>query len=288
MAQFNFPAIGTSWRIDIDQVLSVELEASLLIAIKKRIDIFDQAYSRFRADSLVTKMSKQIGDFTLPSDAKPMLELYRDLYNRTGGLVTPLVGNILADAGYDANYSLVQARELQVAPTWDEVMDYQFPVLTIKKPVLLDFGAVGKGYLVDLVSEVIEGFGIYEYCVDAGGDIFHKGTESIRVGLENPDNTEQVIGVCELGNGSICGSAGHRRAWGKFTHIINPQTLLSPVEVVAVWVTASSALLADALTTCLFFVPAETLLEVCDFDYVLIKKDRSIEKSVGFVGEIFT
>ena len=288
MVQFNFEAIGTSWQIDIIQPLSDEVKSDLLTAIKNRIDLFDQTYSRFRNDSVVTEMSTKTGDFSLPPDAKLMMELYRDLYHRTSGLVTPLVGNLLSDAGYDANYSLTQNKELRAAPVWDEVMDYQFPVLTIKQPVLLDFGAAGKGYLVDLVVKVIEGFGFDEYCVDAGGDIFYKGKQPIKVGLENPNNTDQVIGVCHLAEGSICGSAGHRRAWAEFTHIINPQTLLSPKEISAVWVTANSALVADALATCLFFVPARTLVDAYDFNYVLVRSDNSIERSTGFVGDIFS
>ena len=156
MAQFNFGAIGTTWLIDIYKEFSSAEEAVLLAEIKNRIDIFDKAYSRFRDDSLVIKMSKESGDFVLPDDAEPMLALYYDLYKRTDGLVTPLIGNLISDAGYDAKYSLKQKGELHAPPTWEESMEYKHPVLTIKKPVLLDFGAAGKGCLIDLVAKVLE------------------------------------------------------------------------------------------------------------------------------------
>ncbi len=288
MTQFNFEAIGTKWQISLYQKLDTAKEVELFSYIKNRIELFDKAYSRFRADSLVTKMSRETGDFVLPSDAEPMISLYHDLYIRTNGLVTPLVGNLISDAGYDAQYSLKQKKELETPPAWEEALEYNHPILKIKKPVLLDFGAAGKGYLVDLVGEVLEVNGVFEYCIDAGGDILHKGVKPIRVGLENPKNTEQVIGVYTLGNGSICGSAGTRRAWGKFTHIMNPKTLVSPTEIIAVWVIAKKALVADALATCLFFVPASTLVSAYDFEYVLVRKDRSVEKSDNFSGEVFT
>jgi thiamine biosynthesis lipoprotein len=287
MTQFKFEGIGTSWQIDIYQQLSTTGESGLLSKIKNRIEIFDKTYSRFRDDSLIMKMSKQTGVFLLPADAEPMLSLYDDLYKKTNGLFTPLVGNILSDAGYDAKYSLKQKKELQIAPGWDEVFEYKYPNLNIKKPVILDFGAGGKGYLVDLAAKVLEENGVFEYCIDAGGDILHKNKTSIRVGLENPENTKEVIGVYTLQNGSICGSAGNRRAWGNFTHIINPKTLASPENILAVWVAAETALLADALATCLFFVPAKTLADAYKFEYMTVYSDRSIEKSPNFSSEVF-
>jgi thiamine biosynthesis lipoprotein len=288
MAQFNFEGIGTKWQIDIYQKLTEDEENLLFASVKNRIEIFDKNYSRFRADSLVTKMSEETGIFSLPADAEKIMTLYYDLYKITNGFFTPLVGDILSDAGYDAKYSLKQKKELKNPPTWEEVMKYKHPNLQIKKPAMLDFGAGGKGYLVDLVSKVLEENNIFAYCIDAGGDILHKNKTSIRVGLENPENTEQVVGVYTLQNKSICGSAGNRRAWNNFTHIINPKTLVSPTEIVAVWVIAETGLLADALATCLFFVPAATLTDKYDFEYVLIKKDKSIEKSANFKGEMFT
>lgn len=284
--QFTFEAIGTKWVIDVYSKLEKEKSLDILVKIKARIDFFDVIYSRFREDSMVTQISRQAGNYSFPPDAELMMDLYFDLYKKTDGLVTPLIGNLISDAGYDAKYSLKQKKELEEAPEWEDVIEYNHPILRVKKPVLLDFGAAGKGYLVDLVSKVIEENGCDEYCVDAGGDIFYKNKEILKVGLENPDNIEQVIGVCELKNESICGSAGHRRAWGDFTHIINPKTMTSPKEIKAVWVVAKTALLADALTTCLFFVEPEVLKDY-SFEYVILNADNTVKKSEGWRGEVF-
>ena len=288
MAQFSFEAIGTSWKIDVYGEVEGAKKAELFSRVSDRIESFDKSYSRFRKDSLVTRMSQEAGFFAVPEDARAMLALYRDLYDRTGGYFTPLVGTMLSDAGYDAEYSLKQKRELQAPPAWEDILEYEHPNLTIKEPALLDFGAAGKGYLIDLVAEVIESEGYHAYLIDAGGDILHKGGAGIRVGLENPEDTSQAIGIATLGNGSICGSAGNRRAWGSFNHIMDPKTAASHEGILAVWVTAKTAMLADALATCLFFVDPNTLSDAYDFEYVLIRSDHSIEKSQGFAGEIFT
>ena len=287
MTEFQFPAIGTHWHIQLYKELTTKEEGEILSRIQERIKEFDTAYSRFRSDSLVTRMSQDPGVFELPSDAERMMALYYDLYTITGGLFTPLVGTMIADAGYDAEYSLVQKKALEASPRWEDSISYEHPYLTVKQPVLLDFGAAGKGYLIDIIGELLESLGIEGYCIDAGGDIRHRGLP-IRVGLEDPEDTSRVIGVYSLGKGSLCGSAGNRRAWADFTHIINPVTGVSPRHIAAVWVAADATRVADALATCLFFTDASVLMEEYVFDYCILYSDRSIEKSENFSHEFFT
>jgi thiamine biosynthesis lipoprotein len=284
-ARFEFEAIGTHWIIDIHKELSSEEESSLLSKIQKRIDGFDRAYSRFRADSLVTQMSEIPGEYILPDDGDAMISLYKKMYDATGGLVTPLIGKVLVDAGYDAQYSLEEKTPIVPEP-WEKIMVWENPKLTMLTPTLLDFGAGGKGYLVDIVSEILESEGVLDYCVDAGGDMRQRG-DALRVGLENPNNKEEAIGVINLQNKSLCGSAGNRRVWGKYHHIINPETLTSPQEILAVWVTADSTLLADLCTTGLYFVNPEALLLNFEFEYCILYSDYSIKKSFNFHAEVF-
>jgi FAD:protein FMN transferase len=289
VSTFEFQAIGTGWKIDIKKELSSEEEALLLKEIMDRISVFDIAYSRFREDSLVTKMSKEAGEFVLPEDADKMLTLYKKMFEVTDGLVTPLIGQVLVDAGYDAKYSLVE-RTLTKPRLWSEIMEWNNPKLILKQPALLDFGAGGKGYLVDIVSEILEKHGIRSYCVDASGDMRYRSEEGevLRVGLEHPEKTDEVIGVAKIISQSICGSAGNRRKWGNYHHIINPETLSSPKDILAVWTTASNTLLCDLLTTALFFTPPEKLSEYFDFDYFIMYADYSVNKSVGFEVELFS
>jgi thiamine biosynthesis lipoprotein len=254
--------------------------------IKSRIELFEAAYSRFRADSLVSQIAKEVGEYTMPDDAELLLSTYQDFYTVTNGLFTPFMGQVLVDAGYDATYSLKQTRVLQAPPKWEEVMEYSHPLLQVKKPFLFDFGAAGKGYLIDIVASLIQQQGIKAFCIDAGGDILHRNTAPLEIGLEHPDDTTKVIGVVALHNKSLCGSSGNRRKWQQFHHIINPDSLSSPRNILAVWVIADTTLLADAIATCLFFVQPE-LLHQYTFEYLILHEDYSIEKSTGFAADLY-
>lgn len=287
-AAYRFEAIGTSWQIDIEDDITREQETELLEAIKKRIAVYDAHYSRFRSDSLVANMSQKAGEYTLPEDGKELFDIYKKMYASTGGAVTPLIGQALVDAGYDAQYSL-ETKPMQKTPAWDEIIEYDFPKLILKKPALLDVGAAGKGHLIDIVSQLLQGRGVTSFCVDAGGDIHYQNAanHTLRVGLEHPGDSAQVIGVATILNQSICGSAGNRRAWGEFHHIINPHSLTSPKHILAVWAVAKTTILADALTTALFFTPAQQLKNEYEFEYVIVREDFSVEKSPNFSGELF-
>ncbi len=284
----TFDAIGTSWSINVFETLRQTDSGLLKDAISQRISVFDKAYSRFRSDSWVSEIAKKQGTYTIPPDGEPMFSLYEKLYKLTGGAMTPLIGRAMEEAGYDANYSLVP-KEIHTVPTWEEVVAFSFPKLELKAPVLFDFGAMGKGYLVDIVGGVMEDRGVTNYCIDAGGDILYKTSskKQLEVGLEHPGDKSQVIGVATILNQSICGSAGNRRKWANFHHVIDPHTLTSPKEILATWVVAKTAILADALTTALFFAKPEILIPEFEFDYLVIDEDYQVDKSENFPATLY-
>ncbi|MEY4722618.1 MAG: hypothetical protein RLZZ324_131 [Candidatus Parcubacteria bacterium] len=288
-ARIAFEAIGTHWQIDIDEPLTPERRSGLFDAVRTRIATFDKDYSRFRTDSLVSEMARRTGTYRLPGDAQPMFDLYRRVYDVTGGAFTPLIGQALSDAGYDASYSLTPG-VMREPPRWDDALRYAYPDLEVKLPVLLDFGAAGKGYLIDIVGGVLEEHGVTSYAIDAGQDILFRSSRggALRVGLENPTDVSEVLGVVTLTGGSICGSAGNRRAWATFNHILDPRTLTSPAHIAACWTRASSAMLADAMSTALYFVPPSALEPHFAFEWCILRPDFTVESSPGFGAELFT
>ncbi len=283
----EFQAIGTVWHIDVrhpdkDFVLDV------FAHIRKRIEDFEQTYSRFRNNSLVHHISKKEGVYLLPVDATPMFDMYKRLYDLSSGSMTPLIGQVLHDIGYDATYSLTPKKSIRDVPAWQDVLKYtkSSRTLTVYKPVQLDFGAIGKGYLVDIVKDICEEKGINMFTIDAGRDIYHVG-ETLDIALENPFDTDEAIGVAHITKGSICGSSGNRRSWNVYNHIIDPHSKTSPRHIKAVWVVAETAMIADALTTAVFFTPFEVLKQHFSFEYVIVYEDGSAVISQDFPGTLF-
>lgn len=285
-----FEGIGTAWQIHLFQPVAEHTLEQLKNAVVARVQEFDRNYSRFRDDSLVTQMSRSGEIFALPADAQPLLDLYVEMERLSDGLVTPLIGKTLEEAGYDPEYSLKPGR-LTMPPRWDDAVEYDFPKIRLTRPLLLDVGAAGKGYLVDLVAKLLGEHGVSDFLIDAGGDLFYAnpGGEPMPVGLEDPGAEGEAVGILRLpADKSVCGSAGNRRRWDRFTHIINPKTLRSPDEIEAIWVLADTALLADMLATALFFVPYDKLRKRYTFEYALLHKGYSLSHSRGFPADFFT
>jgi FAD:protein FMN transferase len=284
-AELAFEAIGAPWRITTPDALN----DATADAIFERIEEFDRTYSRFRADSLVTRISREAGRWTFPADAGPLFATYRSLYEATSGAVSPLVGARLENLGYDAEYTLVPRPEPVDVPAWDDVMSWDGTTLTTREPVLVDVGAAGKGYLADLVAGILQDAGIDEYLVDASGDLVQRGDEPVRVALEHPFDPNQAIGICELSNGALCASAPGRRSWAPGIHHIVDATTGNPTHAVAAtWALASSGLAADGLATALFFASAPELSARFHFEYVRMFPDSRVEYSRSFPGELFT
>lgn len=283
--EVTFAAIGTQWRIETPTTISPDLMEQITVLVES----FDATYSRFRADSLVSDINRRPGRFTFPDEAVELFGLYRRLYQATRGAITPLVGSTLEHLGYDADYSLTRrSGPAPTIPSWSETLTVDGGVLTTRRPLLLDFGAAGKGFLVDLVAGLLQTSGIEQFVVDASGDLLHRGRPAERVGLEDPRQAGRVIGVLEVSDQALCASSTARRSWGEgLHHVIDPATGEPVRGVIASWVTCDSCAVADGLATALFLVEPETLRRHFDFGYVRLHEDGRADWSDHLAVDLF-
>ncbi len=279
--KLEFEALGTRWVVERPAGIPPHLEHTIHATLER----IDETWSRFRDDSLVAEMARKAGAYEVPSADGALLQWYHRLYEATDGAVTPLIGQTLADAGYDSQYSLRQKKTIHTTPAWDDRLSLHSNTLEVKKPTLIDVGAAGKGFAIDAVAALLAD----DYTVDAGGDIRLAGhTETI--GLEHPLQPGVVIGTVTVQEGSICGSAGNRRAWGDgaWHHILDPRTSKPAADVLATWAIAPTAMEADGLATALFFVPPERLQGLADFRFVVLYADGSVRHTKHKDIQLFT
>jgi FAD:protein FMN transferase len=293
-AVFELDAIGTQWAIETRDPLSHEVRSR----IRERTEEFDASFSRFRRDSLVSRvaMAAKGGRFWFPNDAVPIFDFYDRLHAATAGAMDPLVGRDLELLGYDADYSLTPAPENGRAeevehgrPSWprDVIRDGNY--IVTRRALVIDVGAVGKGFLVDAIVAILRAAGVVELVVDGSGDLRNAGGSELRVGLEHPSDPERVIGIANLRDRALCASSVNRRAWGDgLHHVLDARTGIPVRDVVATWVVADDASTADGLATALFFIGPDALAPDFRFTYVRMFADGRAERSPEFNGEIFS
>ncbi|MEI6533262.1 MAG: FAD:protein FMN transferase [Candidatus Roizmanbacteria bacterium] len=282
-----FIGIGTHWKIDIWDEISQDIFAYHSDTIQNIVSDFENTYSRFKEDSLLCKLSNTTGVFNVSEECVELLLLYKKYYVLSSGLCTPLIGQHLSEAGYDKDYSF-KSRDLSPLPNFtDAIRIFDDNHIEITISVMIDFGGLGKGYLVDKVSDYLKVQKVKKFCVNAGGDMYYAtdDEEMLRVGLEHPQDATKVIGVVEIRNESICGSSGNRRNWGSFHHIINPAIKESPHNIFATWVRAKKTVDADALNKCLYLGVA--IPDDIECEYLVFDKQKGILTSKNFTGEVY-
>ena len=285
MASWRFEAIGVPWEVATPD----DLPDSLTVAITDRIAHFDATYSRFREDSLVTRISREAGSYEFPSDIAALFDLYLQLYQATAGAITPLVGKALEHWGYDANYRLSPAagNPPRVPPLTD-MLSLEGSILHAVRPVGIDIGAAGKGFLVDEVVGLMQASGLTEGIVDASGDLRHLGGKAERVGLEHPGDPRQVVGVVELHGQSLAASSPNRRSWAPGVHhILDAVTGFPTVGTRATWAITDDCAVADGLATALCVVEPSRLEEYFSFHWVVMDDRGQLRTSAHFPGEVF-
>jgi thiamine biosynthesis lipoprotein len=278
---WRFEAIGTRWEI----VTADRLDAGAREDVMARVDDFDRTWSRFRADSLVSRLAAS-GSAPLPADAAPMLDLYRELAGATGGAVNPLVGDSLARRGYDAGYSFVDRGAMTAPANWEALLTWDGE-LALATSATVDVGALGKGRLVDLVLDVVGSRVRGAVVVDASGDLAVRGGPE-RVGLEHPYDPTRAIGVATVTDAALCASAINRRGWGDGVHHVLDARTGAPVRrIAATWALAGDAMHADAAATALFFDGGAELASDWDVDWVRMTTDGRVEWAPGTEMELF-
>lgn len=302
--------------------------------IEAFIEAYERALSRFREDSLVAAMrrAEHGGSFDFPDWALRLFELYDALAEVTQGAIDACVGEDLIRLGYDASYSFSMQADagehlgaVHGRATWCRDVERHGTTLITKRPVSLDFGACGKGYLVDLLATTI-GPVSPRFVIDAGGDLLVRSPDApIVIGLEDPADPDRAVGTASVASGAFCASAPSRRHWGeaaghRLHHLLNAidghpadqvaaswtyvghaqGAVASPTPVSSgqrggngsaqsdePWTLGTPTALADGLATALFAIPPERLRSRFRFDCAVLTADRHAQASQGFPGTFF-
>lgn len=171
--------------------------------------------------------------------------------------------------------------------------------VTVPEGMMLDFGAVAKGYLADLAAKELEESGAVSGIIDFGGTILpwgkKNGADLWTVGIQDPKNPSSIFGTLSLTETVVSTSGGYERYFisddGRtYIHIIDPKTGY-PVDngVLSVTAVCESGIAADALSTALFVMGEEEAARFYqndtkyDFDFVMLKKDNSLLVTDGLI-----
>jgi thiamine biosynthesis lipoprotein len=103
--------------------------------------------------------------------------------------------------------------------------------------------------------------GVQYFLINGGGDLYVDAPEPVEFALENPFDSTRAVGQTRIKTGALAASSSLKRTWQHrgvhHHHIIDPKTEeSSKSDVVASFVRAGSALIADTVATIVMIRPS--------------------------------
>jgi thiamine biosynthesis lipoprotein len=248
------------------------------------LDDLEDRWSRFRADSEVSRLNaaKELRPASAITFA--LLEAASDAVAVTGGRFDPTVHDALVAAGYDADFAAIRDRApVHVqgdapAASWTSVeLDRASGAVVLHDGVSIDLGGIAKGFAADLVAGEVLALGAGAVLVNVGGDLRCTARPdgiAWRIAVDDPFHPGTAIASVALGDGALATSTSTRRHWqveradgtrATAHHIIDPATGQSALtDVAAVTVVASEAVWAEPLTKGAFVAGADAAIAFLD------------------------
>jgi thiamine biosynthesis lipoprotein len=212
--------------------------AGLLAArARDRLRDLERRWSRFRADSEISRMNAASGLHCVSRETFTLVERAVWAWRATGGRFDPTVLDAVVAAGYDRSFELLAGHTADVDGAPAAVPGCAGIVLVrgarlvhLPPGVHLDPGGIGKGLAADLVAEELRRAGATAACVDVGGDVRVFGapaTDGWSIDVEDPA-TGAVVGRLGIADGAAATSSRVRRRWqttdGPRHHLVDPAT----------------------------------------------------------------
>jgi len=127
----------------------------------------------------------------IPASLSHLLQLSRDYQDASGGLFNPALGKLIAAYGFhggDVDAQAIAEIRLDIPDMRDLQIDGD--MASSRNPHLqIDLGGIAKGYAIGGIAEFLDGNGIDNYVINAGGDLVIAGSRfgrPWRIGIQNP------------------------------------------------------------------------------------------------------
>jgi FAD:protein FMN transferase len=242
--QFNHAAMATHFeaRIACDDKVYAAQSAQ---AVFDLLDSLESRLSRFRMDSDIARISDLApGEMMrLSEPAFACLQIARRMDQVTSSAFCP------TPAALKTQTSL---------PQWDLLPD-ENSILCVNGRLEFDLGAIGKGFALDRMAELLRDWDCPSFLLVAGGSSILAGDRpeghlGWSCGLGEDDSSQRLL----LTHASLSGSG----LAVKGSHILDPRTGRPALRQNTVWVLADTASESDALSTACMVLSEPEIQEV--------------------------
>ncbi|PCI35822.1 MAG: thiamine biosynthesis protein ApbE [Flavobacteriaceae bacterium] len=229
-------AIGTTYSIKFINNKQLNVQK----AIDSLIKGVNKSTSQYIPTSDISKINEENDTLLIDDYFKDVFLTSKRIHQETDGYFDPTVGILVNAWGFGPKKTThipdsATVHKLLQYVGFDKVKLVNGSIHKKYPSIKFDFNAVGKGYLVDVISNYFEAKGIVNYMVEIGGEIRVRGHNQHKklwtIAIENPnfDGSRSIAINIQLNNESIASSGNYRKFktdknGHRFVHTINPKT----------------------------------------------------------------
>lgn len=226
------------------------------------------------------------GEIPISKELFDLLSFARSGAKKTDFLVTPTFGAVtelwrkkIVDAQNDLSTPPDLRALRQAAQNTDPALLYldksKQSAALLSNSVLLDVGAMAKGYATELVGRELAAQGLTRLAISSGGNIRvfspPEGKAYWRIGVQNPDAAILGGGTLDtllISDMAVATSGDYQRYFWydgqRYHHLINPETLYPARYYRSVTVACHDAGEADLFSTALFLTEWEKSADLAE------------------------
>jgi len=266
MQRFAFPfrAMAGENRIELYAHAAADAGhiAAAAIAEVQRIEA---KYSRYRDDSIVTRINRRAGGAPVAIDAETaqLLDYAETCFGQSEGLFDITSGVLRRAWNFKGDRPPSEAEIAPLLPLigWRQVERATVgDGATVRLPrtgMEIDFGGFGKEYAADRAAAVLLAHGVRHAFVDLCGDVVVTGPHADgtpwALGIRHPRREGELLASLPIQSGAVATSGDYERflvfEGRRYSHILHPRTGQSVESFQSVTAFAPSCLVAGSLTT---------------------------------------
>jgi thiamine biosynthesis lipoprotein len=270
--RWNGTSLGSPSRLMLchhDRASAADLVARCVAEIER----LERVFALYRPDSEIARLNREGRLASPPFDLLTVLSQALHLSGLSGGAFDPTVQPLwdLYAAHFFTNSSSAPegpepgAIERTLGLVGWRAVDLAARQVSLRPGMGVTLNGIAQGYVTDRVIDILRDNGCDRVLADMGcSELRALGRRADgggwRVGLADPRRPETFAVTLDLRDAALCTSGGYGTRFeptGRFHHLFDPTTGRSANSHIAVSVMAPSAMIADALSTTLYVMPAQ-------------------------------
>lgn len=298
--RLEFRALGTHCVIQFRHHLDDAARDFLADALAW-LSAFESKFSRFRPDSVISRINAAAGNewVQVDSETEKLLDLAADLHRLTDGILDPTMLPLLRVWDWKTiHVKLPDKSEINAARSltgFGKIQRKPGQVFLPKAGMGLDFGGFGKEFAVDQIVRIARGHGIHDALIDLGRDIYAIGGNGLHpfwhVGLDDARSPGTCWGGLAVSDYGVAVSGDGLRRFEhngvRYGHILDPRSGWPVANGLhGVSVIAPTCLQAGIYSTAIFVLGLKDGLRfaACGRDVeVCCQTETSAEATPGFI-----